>query len=151
MNRCEQLYPLIRACEHFAPNGIVRRNIRQEEERYLRNFGEPSSAQKAQSAYILAKAFQEKAKEAISPRNRNPRQEPFKKYTYSGKPPVGDEIPYRVSYPERQKDWGYRLDRAWMNLKTEAMGQAFQVLDGIDQLRGHRITGKSNTRAGTRL
>ncbi|MDP6560532.1 MAG: hypothetical protein QF619_10525 [Candidatus Binatia bacterium] len=150
-DHCEQLYPLIRACEHFAPNGIVRRNIRQEEERYLRNFGEPSSAQKAQSAYILAKAFQEKAKEAISPRNRNPRQEPFKKYTYSGKPPVGDEIPYRVSYPERQKDWGYRLDRAWMNLKTEAMGQAFQVLDGIDQLRGHRITGKSNTRAGTRL
>ena len=129
----------------------MRRKIRQLEERYLKNFGAPSSAQKVQSAYILAKAFQEKAREAISSRNREPRQEPFKKYIYSGKPPVGDEIPYRLTYPNRNRDWSCRLDRAWMNLKTEVMSQAFQVLDGIDQMRGRRPTSTSGTRAGTRI
>ncbi|MBI1987704.1 MAG: hypothetical protein HYS70_05105 [Nitrospinae bacterium] len=148
---CEQLYPLIRACEHFAPNGIVRRKIRQMEERYLKNFGQPSSALKAQSAYILAKAFQEKARESLLPRNREPRQEPFKKYLYSGRAPVGDESPYRVVYPNRDQDWSYRLDRAWMDLKLGAMGQAFKALDAIDQLRGRQLTRTSGAQPRTRL
>lgn len=137
-NYCRQLYPLARASEHFAPNGIVRRQIGQLHNRYVKNFGPPSTAQSVQSYYVLAKAFQEKLRGAILSQNREPRQEPFKKYVY---PSAGERHPgrppYRVFYP--RTDWKYELDRKWMRTKNQAFDQLLGTLDRLDEWRGAKL------------
>ncbi|MBI2876089.1 MAG: hypothetical protein HYY20_04340, partial [Candidatus Tectomicrobia bacterium] len=134
-DHCESLYPMIRACEHFAPNGIVRRQIRQLQERYVKNFGAPSTAQEAQSYFVLTRAFQEKAREALLPRNREPRQEPFKKYIYAGNRQARPgEAPYRVIYPRR--DAGYERDRKLFRLQEQLFDKLLDTLDVVDEWRG---------------
>lgn len=149
---CQQMYPLLRVCEHFAPNGIVRRKLRQQDERYRRNFGEPSTAQKVQSAYILAKGFQEKARESLDPRNRHPKEEPFKKYIYDKKNGNGSSqrAPYRVVYP--QESLSFTLDRGWNEFKIGLFDKVLGVLDKVDERRGvHTGSSSSMSRIKTFL
>ena len=125
----EMLYPLIRASEHFAPNGIVRRRIRQTEERYLEIFGRPAPSQEIMSYYVLAKAFQGKAREFIDPQNRHPKQEPFKIYIYGKNGKGKDEPPYRVVYPVRDK--GFESHNNYRSVRDEVFSKALRFLDNI--------------------
>jgi hypothetical protein len=125
----EMLYPLIRASEHFAPNGIVRRRIRQTQERYIKNFGKPAPSQEIMSYYILAKAFPATAREHIDPRNRHPKQEPFKIYIYDKNGKGKDEPPYRVLYPERDK--GFEFYNNYRSVRDEVFAKALGFIDNI--------------------
>jgi len=125
----EMLYPLIRASEHFAPNGIVRRRIRQIQERYIKNFGKPTPSQEIMSYYVLAKAFQAKAREYIDPQNRHPKQEPFKIYIYDKNGRGKDEPPYRVVYPVRDK--GFEFYNNYRTIRDEVFTKALRFIDNI--------------------
>jgi haloalkane dehalogenase len=125
----EAIYPLIRASEHFAPNGIVRRKIGQIEERYVKNFGKPSPSQEIMSYYVLAKAFQAKIKNGIDPSNRSPKQEPFKMYIYEKNGGEKESPPYKVVYPIRDKKYEvYRNIRGFKELVFE---KTFNYIDRI--------------------
>ncbi|MBI2876167.1 MAG: hypothetical protein HYY20_04735 [Candidatus Tectomicrobia bacterium] len=122
-----QVYPMLRACEHFAPNGIVRRRIRQTGERYRKNFGPPSPSQEVTSYYILAKAFQARAQEAVDPRNRHPKEEPFKKYIYHKQDNRSDSPPYWVVYP--LPDRRYEIYQSLRSAKEQVFKAALGLLD----------------------
>lgn len=121
------LYPMIRACEHFSPNGLVRRQIRETEARYLNNFGQPNPSQEVMSYYVLAKAAQAKLRGAIDPWNRHPKEEPFKIYLYPKNGQRPGEPPYKVLYPV--EDRGYERYRDFRALKEKAMASALGWAD----------------------
>ena len=50
--RCKASYPLLKACEKYAPNETVREKVRETEEKYRRLIGEPTDQQK-----MFAEAF----------------------------------------------------------------------------------------------
>ena len=125
----QTIYPLIRACEHFAPNGLVRRRIRQTEERYIKNFGKPNPSQEVMSYYVLAKAFQAKLQESIDPKNRHPRQDPFKIYIYEKNGQGEDDPPYKVLYP--MEDKGYEFYRSFRGFKEDAFGKLLKLTDQL--------------------
>jgi len=127
----QSLYPLIRACDQFAPNGIVRRRIRQLYDRYVKNFGKPRPSQEIMSYYILAKAFQAKLHEVIDPRNRHPKEEPFKIYIYNKNGEGREGPPYKVIYPQR--DLSYEIYRTLREVKGNLFGR---VLRWVDQVMG---------------
>src|SRR3972149_35636 len=136
---CYQLYPTVKACEYFAPNGIVRRKIRQLAERYTKNFGTPAPSQEIMSYYVLLKAFQAKIREGIDPINRHPKQEPFKIYRYD-KNNGQSEPPYKVLYPN--KDYGYEFYRDWRGIKEQGFTK---VLDYIDKILAPDKAAKTTT------
>ena len=123
----QSLYPLIRACEHFAPNGIVRRRIRQTYDRYIKDFGKPTPSQEIMSYYILAKAFQAKLHETIDPQNRHPKEEPFKVYIYDKNGRGEQAPPYRVIYPTQ--DNAYERYRTIREIKEKVLGKALKWVD----------------------
>lgn len=123
----QMLFPMIRACEHFAPNGLVRRRIRQTQERYIKLFGKPRRSQEVMSYFVLAEAFRAKIQEAIDPRNRHPKQEPFKVYIYEKNGQGKNGAPYKVLYPVR--DRGYEFYQAWRGIKEGALGKLMPFLD----------------------
>ena len=52
--RCRRSYPLMEACEKFAPNEAVREKVREAGEKYLRLFGEPTDEQKMHSSVFCS-------------------------------------------------------------------------------------------------
>ena len=125
----EMLYPMIRACEYFAPNGLVRRRIRQTEERYIKNFGKPTPSQEIMSYYVLTKAFQAKLQEHIDPQNRHPKQEPFKMYIYEKNGKGENGSPYKVVYPVRDKK--YEFYRNFRGFKEDTFKKLLGYVDNI--------------------
>lgn len=142
---CYQLYPTIKSCEHFAPNGLVRRKIRQLEERYLRNFGRPNPSQVIQANYVWLKALQEKLLRSLFAYDRGPKQEPFKKFIYE-KNGKKDGPPYKLLYP--QESSSYNFYRSYRDLKEGALGKALNL---IDQLWGAEVPGKSAASTSVRM
>lgn len=134
-----KLYPMIRACEQFAPNGAVRKLIKDLETRWICNFGEPSTAQKIQSQFILAKAAKEKVRNFFNDRNRDVKIEPAKKYIYPGNGRSYDhgEVPYRVVY--LNQDRGYERDRTIQRVQETLFQKVTSLANTFDELRGRKL------------
>ena len=98
---CKEIYPLTLAMEFHAPNGTVRKRVHDQRSRYMRNFGEPTAAQKLTEKLVLRKAHKAARIEAESPINFTPKQEPFKRYEYSRTQQPGEK-PYTVTHPSRE-------------------------------------------------
>ncbi len=97
------LWCLLEAMDRFAPNGPVRRRVRKIDEKYRELIGEPTPVMVllSKAADILAKRF--KKKDAFDPFNRHPKEEPFKRYTYSkNKALTNGAIPYTTEWPTRR-------------------------------------------------
>lgn len=147
------IYPLIRACEQFAPNGRVRKQVKELEQRWLYHFGEPSTLQKVQSNYILAKATAAKAREYFDPRNRYIPTLPCKKYIYTREKANGDAPPYKLIYPNE----GAEYHRYRRNLQTKGLqDRLFSVVgwaaNQYDALRGLPFDPEKNkVAAGTKV
>lgn len=96
-----EIFPMTRAMEVFAPNGTVRKRVRDQRNRFVDYFGAPSGAQKMMEAVVLRKARQATRSERESPINQTPKVEPFKRYDYSRAATNGG-APYTVTYPKRE-------------------------------------------------
>lgn len=132
------VYPLIRACEQFAPNGRVRKLIKELDQRWRWNFGEPPTALKVMSEFIVVKAAQEKVRDFFNPRNREIHIEPSKKYIYEGGIKDHDKIPYKLVYLGR--DQRYEKDRAQKALMDAIFGKVTSVLNLYDtHIKGREL------------
>jgi len=90
-----QGYIMLGALERFAPNGRVRKMVKEMEQRWKKNFGEPSSFMKVMSKYAEIKATMATVKEIGDPTNRQIRIPPAKRYYYLGKDIKDDgSLPY---------------------------------------------------------
>ena len=128
--KAHMVYPLIRACEQYAPNGRVRKLIKELEQRWRWNFGEPATSQKVMSEFIVVKAAQEKVRNFFNSRNREIHIEPPKKYIYGGGIKDHDEIPYKLLYLNRDKR--YEKDRAQKALMDAIFGKVTSALNLYD-------------------
>lgn len=70
--RCRQSYPMLDACEKFAPTEIVREKVRETKEKYRELFGEPTDEQK-----MFAGGFCNVVEQRIEQLKEPPTDEPF--------------------------------------------------------------------------
>ncbi|NQU07834.1 MAG: radical SAM protein, partial [Candidatus Abyssubacteria bacterium] len=90
-----QGYIMLGALERFAPNGRVRKMVKEMEQRWKQNFGEPSSFMKIMNKFAEIKATMATVKEIVDPTNRQIRIPPAKRYYYLGKDIKDDgSLPY---------------------------------------------------------
>ncbi len=117
-NQAYQGYVYLAALDRFAPNGRVRKMVKELEQRWKGHFGEPSSFMKVQSKYTELKATWATLKEIVDPVNRHIRIPPAKRYHYFGKDIKDDgSLPYKKEY--LTKDPEYVRD-----MKLQAADQA---------------------------
>jgi len=97
--RAYEAYAMIPALDRFAPNGRVRKMVKELEQRWKHHFGEPSTFMKVQSRYTEIKATLATLKEIVDPTNRHIRIPPAKRYHFFGKDIKDDgSLPYKKEY-----------------------------------------------------
>jgi haloalkane dehalogenase len=98
-NSAFQGYIMIPTMERFAPNGRVRKMVKELEQRWKGHFGEPSTFMKVQSKFTEVKASMGAVKEIVDPVNRHIRIPPAKRYFFLGEDIKDDgSLPYRKEY-----------------------------------------------------
>lgn len=99
--QCAMLWNTLAAMDRYAPNGVVRRRVRDIEKRYRRTIGEPTPMMQITSKAfeVLATAF--KVKEMYDPMNRHPKEEPFKRYIYKKNGHSNGAVPYETEWPTK--------------------------------------------------
>jgi radical SAM superfamily enzyme YgiQ (UPF0313 family) len=129
-----QGYAMLPTMDRFAPNGRVRRMVKELEQRWKHHFGDPSTFLKVQSRYTELKATWATLKEVVDPVNRHIRIPPAKRYHYFGKDIKDDgSLPYRKEY--LNEDPNYIRDMKIQAAEQSLLGvwhAAAQVLDYPD-------------------
>jgi haloalkane dehalogenase len=99
--QCGMVWTLLAAMERFAPNGMVRRRVRQSDKRYRSTIGEPTAVMQLLSDAVVRLAKREHAKLVFNPAYYGAKQEPFKKYVYEKDNGRRKDIPYAVEWPSK--------------------------------------------------
>jgi hypothetical protein len=128
----KEIYPLTLAMEFHAPNGTVRKRVRDQRSRYFRHFGEPSTAQKLMEKLVLRKAHAAARRELDEPANYKPKQEPFKRYEYSRMPVPPGGQPYTVTHPTREL--AYQLHDLRRRTRQGILGGIARLVGGNGQV-----------------
>jgi haloalkane dehalogenase len=121
-----EIYPLTLAMEYHAPNGTVRKKVRDQRTRYFKNFGEPSTAQKLLEKFVLRKAHKAAKDEQSNPINFRPKEEPYKRYEYARTAKPGEQ-PYTVTHPSRELS--YQIHDMRRRARTAVLGGIAQLLN----------------------
>ena len=150
--RAYESYAMIPALERFAPNGRVRKMVKEFEQRWKNHFGEPSSFMKVQARYGEIKAAWAKLRETVDPVNRHIRIPPAKRYHYFGKD-IKDNgsLPYRKEYLNKDPDYirDMKIQTAEQSLLGVAHAAA-QVLD-FPESKLHDAAGELRDEASAAL
>jgi haloalkane dehalogenase len=80
--QASMLWWLLPACDRFAPNGAVRRQIRKLDDKYRSLVGEPTPAMRTIATWFEQASVAARLRELVSPQNRYVKEEPFKRYVY---------------------------------------------------------------------
>jgi radical SAM superfamily enzyme YgiQ (UPF0313 family) len=124
-------YAMIPAMERFAPNGRVRKMVKELEQRWKHHFGEPSSFMKTQAKYTEMKAIYANLREKIDPMNRHVRIPPAKRYYFFGKDIKDDgSLPYTKEY--LNQDPIYIRDMKVKDAEMALLGVAHAVTQVLD-------------------
>ena len=124
-------YVMLSSMERFAPNGRVRKMVKEMEERWKHHFGEPSSFMKTQAKYCELKATYATLKEHIDPMNRHIRIPPAKRYHFFGKDIKDDgSLPYSKEY--LNEDPRYIRDMKIQDAEMALLGVAHSVSQILD-------------------
>lgn len=125
---CERDYAVIKSCEFFAPNEMVKDDISDLRSEYIEEFGEPDSRAEILSDYILLKASMAKMTAVIG--NRPAEEPPFRRYTYDRTERAQTDMPYEVEYPKEDKE--YELVKRRINSEQMLIDAVAQLLEGDD-------------------
>jgi haloalkane dehalogenase len=124
-------YAMIPTLERFAPNGRVRKMVKEMEQRWKQNFGDPSTFLKVQSKYTELKAGLATMREVVDPANRHVRIPPAKRYFFFGKDIKDDgSLPYRKEY--LNVDPNYVRDMKIRGAEQSLLGVAHAVAQVLD-------------------
>ena len=124
--RLFQSYPMLAAMERFAPNGRVRKMVKETDQRWKNHFGEPPTLLKVVSKFVEIKATWATLREIVDPMNRHIRVPPAKRYHFFGKDIKDDgSIPYRKEY--LNEDPTYNRDMKFQAVEQSLLGVATEV------------------------
>jgi hypothetical protein len=129
--RAYEGYALIPALERFAPNGRVRKMVKELEQRWKHHFGEPSTFMNVQGKYGEIKAALATLRELVDSTNRHIRIPPAKRYHYFGEDIKDDgSLPYRKEY--LNEDPVYIRDMKIQAADQSLLGVAHAVAQALD-------------------
>ena len=134
------LFPLLKAMEIYAPNGTVRKKMKDKRRKYVELFGEPTTFQTWMEKGMTTVAGFTKLKNVLFPIENVLSEEPFKKYIYDKPVPAYPEKPYRVERPQG----GKKFDKNVQAQKTAAriMGSVQSFAAYLDRRKGVEIDQK---------
>jgi septum formation topological specificity factor MinE len=122
---------MLAAMERFAPNGRVRKMVKETEQRWKNHFGEPPTLLKVVSKFVEIKATWGTLREIVDPMNRHIRIPPAKRYHYFGKDIKDDgSIPYRKEY--LNEDPIYNRDMKFQAVEQSLLGVATEVAQMLE-------------------
>jgi haloalkane dehalogenase len=145
-------YAMIPALERFAPNGRVRKMVKEVEQRWKLHFGEPSSFMRVQARYTELKATVATLRELVDPRNRHIKIPPAKRYQYFGKDIKDDgSLPYRKEYLNQDPE--YIQDMKIQAAEQSLLGVAHAVAQALEypDSRLHEVKNELRTDASSLL
>jgi len=126
-----QSYPMLASLERFAPNGRVRKMVKETEARWKNHFGEPSTMLKVVSKFSEIKATWATLREIVDPMNRHIRIPPAKRYHYFGKDIKDDgTLPYRKEY--LNEDPIYKRDMKFQAVEQSVLGVAIEAAKALE-------------------
>jgi radical SAM superfamily enzyme YgiQ (UPF0313 family) len=124
-------YVMIPTMERFAPNGRVRKMVKELEQRWKGHFGEPSTFLKVQAKHTELKASMATVKNLVDPENRHIRIPPAKRYFFFGEDIKDDgSLPYRKEY--LNEDPLYIRDMKIQAAEMGLLGVAHAVAQVLD-------------------
>jgi hypothetical protein len=130
------LWTSIYAMDRYAPNGVVRRRVRQVDQKYRHLLGEPTPVMETLARAQEALMTVMRVREVFDPINRHPKEEPCKRYHYDKAASNGSPVPYRVaSSPPALRD---RLGMWQADLLNGALATALKTVRGALARRGDR-------------
>jgi hypothetical protein len=133
--QCAMLWSNIFALDRFAPNGVVRRRVRQIDKRYRALIGEPTPLMRTLARFMEAGATAFKLKDALDPMNRHPKEEPFKRYIYEKNGESSGPVPYRTEWPTRPS-LKTRLEMEQAKLTYGLIGAAMRAVRRLGRKEG---------------
>lgn len=150
--RIFEAYPMLAAMERFAPNGRVRKMVKETEQRWKNNFGEPPMFLKVLSKYAEIKATWSTLKEIVDPLNRHIRIPPAKRYHFFGKDIKDDgSLPYRKEY--LNEDPLYNCDMKLQSAEQSLLGVAVEIAQKLESpdSKLHEVAGELRDDASSLL
>ena len=111
---------LLRGMDRLAPNGVVRRRVRDADARYRKEVGEPTPVMRTVARALEGLATSMHLRQAVDSMNRHPKIEPFKRYTYAKDGTQDSPVPYTTEWPGGTPAW-LRAERAMDELKFTAV------------------------------
>jgi len=132
------VWTMLAALERFAPNGIVRRRVKQTGKKYLDIIGEPTPIMQYLSKNILRLASDEYLKQLRNPSYYRPKVEPFKKYIYHKSSNGDQDVPYYTEWPTKPS-FNVRKDMLTENLRYFALEQMMKIKRSASQSKSDAI------------
>lgn len=123
-------FSMLKSFEIYAPNGNVRKQMKDLRRTYIRLFGEPTAFQKMAEKTLLCVSAWTKIKDLVYPRDNILMEETYKKYVYDKPAPEYPECPYRVEYPRRTLRYSSKLFAK--NLLGNVLGGAIRFSQLFD-------------------
>lgn len=118
---------LIPILDRYAPNGVVRRRVRQLEARAIKLFGKPTPLMRIGQIYLKWVATRWKNKDLKDPFNQYPKEEPFKRYIYDNNGSSNGAVPYRTEYPHF-KEMRVRFAMFREIMRYKSLGMALRII-----------------------
>jgi hypothetical protein len=112
------IWSMLRGLDRHAPNGVVRRRTRKIDEKFRELIGPPTPVMRGLARAVDLLTTMYRAGEFFDPMNRNPKEEPFKKYIYDKKD-TNSAIPYRTEMA--RPDWRTRMEMRQAELVYHAL------------------------------
>jgi haloalkane dehalogenase len=145
-------WSMLGAMDRFAPNGVVRRRVHKAEERFRDLIGEPTPMMEMISRNVEQSAVKFKMKHLFDPFDRNPREEPAKRYLYNKDKSIkDDDIPYITEYPNkiprkirrdmRRSNFMYKLINKYLSTKYKV--KSTKKLSELDDIVLSNIRGRT--------
>jgi hypothetical protein len=129
------VWTLLEAMEQFAPNGIVRRRVKQTGKKYIEIIGEPTPIMQYLSKNILRLASKEYMEQLSNPSFYRPKVEPFKKYIYHKSSNGDQDIPYKTEWPTKPS----------FKVKKDMLSESFRYFALEQMMKLKRSTSRSNS------
>ncbi len=124
-------YVQFAALDRYAPNGMIRKMIKELEQRWRYHFGNPPTAHKVRSKYTEIKATYATLKEKVFPLNRRIHVPPATRYQFLGSEIKDDgSLPYTKEY--LNEDPNYLADMAVQNAERAVLDVALKAGEVLD-------------------
>jgi len=128
------VYPLLKAMQVYAPNGTVRKRMKDLRRRYVKLLGPPTAFQLATEQALLGLSGVTRLADFLYPGDNLSVEEPFRRYVYDKPAPPFPACPYRLDEPKRPRR--HRIEEAVRDRARGLVKSSLVLSALVDRSRG---------------